>query len=155
MFMFGVYLIITLVVGMLLGGFIVIFFPKLSKKSDESNKEDSFEQSEKLMKQVRESVTGQLLNDKNTKIFAAIARQREILLNNDRKSLAIFLSQETFKSLLYNAVDTKNTQHIESLYSLMKNLGTPVGFLGDLPIYVSEVLTDAPVQVVGSITWEI
>ena len=89
---------------------------------------------------------------KHTKLFDAIAKQKKILNLQERKCISIFISKDMFMELISNAAVYDHTQ-LDSLYPIMRDLGTPVGFLGNLPIYLSDLLDEAPVFVVGAISW--
>jgi len=115
------------------------------------DKRDSFEESEKLFHQIRGAITSQLLADTNADVFTGIAKQRRVLADNNRESVAIFLRPDLFKRLLSNAFKS----NVETVYNIMIGLNVPVGYLGEVPVYVSKRLKDAPVFVAGGITWEL
>lgn len=124
------------------------YFWKKKQKGD-----SEFQKTQEIIAQIRKTVLNQILNN-NDKLFAAIAKQKIILNDQGRKGIAIFISPDMFKELLKNEGSSKDDQ-IETLYEIMKDLRTPVGFLGDLPIYISELLTETPIFVVGGIYWNL
>lgn len=111
---------------------------------------NTLEKTEVFLTQVRKAIVSQILNEQ-VQLFSAIAKQRIILANQKRDAVAIFLSPAMFKSLLRNAF----TEDIDELYEVLQDLDAPVGYLGDIPIYVSVLLTSTPVFVAGSIEWAI
>ena len=135
------------VVGIAVGAVIMW----LIMRSKTSTVDTSIDQSKQLVGQIREVVQSQLLNN-HPKLFQAIAKQKVILNEQRRESIAIFLSSNMFKELMQNA-DAYSDEQIEILYETMRDLRMPVGFLGELPIYISELMLDAPVFVVGAISW--
>lgn len=135
---------------LLLAGLGVLGGP-FSKKT--KNGDSAFQETQVIIRQIRKTILDQVLNH-NAKLFAGIAKQKIVLNDQGRPCIAIFLSPDMFKELLFQA-NAGDTDQIEKLYAIMLDLGAPVGFLGDLPIYISEFLTDAPVFVVGGIRWEL
>ncbi len=121
---------------------------------------DPLKATEKLLIDLREAVVNQILNHQ-PQLFDAIAKQRIILANQKRAPVAIFLSVEPFKGLLLNALSgayhpsNEQLDKVESLYEAIQGLDMPIGHLGDLPIYVTELLVDAPVFIAGGISWKI
>jgi len=115
---------------------------------------DPLRGAEEFLRDLREAVTDQILNH-HSQLFDAIAKQRIILDNRDRDPVAIFLSEPIFKELVLNAVNTTQLDDngIENLCSTLQELGLPIGHLGELPIYVTPLLTSAPVLVAGGINW--
>lgn len=109
-----------------------------------------FQETQKIIKQIRDTIQSQILNN-HVELLAAISKQKIVLHNQDRRDVAIFLSPAMFKELLKNGLS--NSAQVDALYDVMTALQVPVGFLGDLPIYISEKLTRAPVFVVGDISW--
>lgn len=100
---------------------------------------------------MRDALQQQLLN-REILFFNAIATQKSILNKHGRKAIAIFFSVATFKEILSRTFD--DTQKIPALDVLVQ-LQLPVAYLGELPVYVSELLTTAPVFVAGGINWVI
>jgi len=113
---------------------------------------DSLSSTEEFLSGLREVIVDQILNNQ-PRLFDAIAKQRIILANQERDPVAIFLSPETFKILLRNVLDNEHLDEVESLYDAIHGLDMPIGHLGVLPIYVTELLTAAPVFVAGGIKW--
>lgn len=142
--------IITIAVLMGLSGIIgYAIARKLSKFHQ--NGDSELEQSQKLIRKIREAVLSQILNN-HAELLGGIAKQKQILKQHGRNSIAIFISEKMFKELMLG-VDGYKAPQVDELYEIMRDLRTPVGFMGDLPIYISELLTQAPVFVVGSFTW--
>jgi len=135
--------------------FIVYFRIKHKKdkqlQSQSQSADSEFKQSQEFIQNIRGTVLNQLLNN-HTKLFSAIAKQKQILNDQNRAAIAIFITPQIFKELI-NVNNTNSPEQIDQLYGAIKGLEIPVGFLGDLPIYISELLINAPVFVVGSITW--
>jgi len=111
-------------------------------------------QTEEFLTQIREVIVHQILNE-HIQLFSAIAKQRTILANQGREAVAIFLNPEMFKTLLYNAFTEKNAEYVEELYAILQDLDVPIGYLGDIPVYVSVLLTNAAVFVAGGIEWSL
>lgn len=116
---------------------------------------NSLNSTEEFLSDLRKTVVDQILNNR-PQLFDAIAKQRVILANQERAPVAIFLSPSTFKELLRTALNKgEDINEIESLYEVIRELDIPVGHLGVLPIYASELLVDAPVFVAGGISWSL
>lgn len=116
---------------------------------------NSLDGAEEFLSSIREAIVDQILN-KQPQLFDAIAKQRMILSNQTREPVAIFLSTSTFKELLHGAfIGANRAGEVNSLYEVIRGLDMPVGHLGVLPIYVTELLIDAPVFVAGGINWKI
>jgi len=128
-------------------------FPFLRRIVSWMYKDNSLEKTEEFLSQLKEAVVNQILNGQ-PQLFDAIAKQRIILDNQNREPVAIFLNKDTFKALLHNALDGKQPNEVDDLYDAIKGLDMPIGHLGVLPIYVSELLLKAPVFVAGGIRWE-
>ena len=145
--------ILPFIIGIIFG-IILLYFVVIKKiKCKWFTPLNTQKKTNEFINNMREVVINQILNNHES-LFIAIAKQRKILANNHRKPIAIFLSPDMFKELL-RADTTTGTEKIDELYSILKDLRVPVGFLGELPIYISELLTDAPVQVVGDIRWSL
>lgn len=108
---------------------------------------------EEFLTSLREAVVDQILNNQ-PQLFDAIAKQRVILSNQEREPVAIFLSVDTFKLLVRQTLSEENLDEVDSLYDAIQGLDMPIGHLGLLPIYVSELLAEAPVFVAGGISWK-
>ena len=116
--------------------------------------ENSLSDTEEFLTSLRKAVVDQILNNQ-PQLFAAIAKQRTILANQEREPVAIFLSVDTFKALLRKTLSEDNLDEVESLYDAIQGLDMPIGHLGIFPIYVTELLTEAPVFVAGGINWSL
>ncbi len=114
----------------------------------------SLNDTEELLTNLRKAIVDQILNNQ-PQLFDAIAKQRIILANQEREPVAIFLNVETFKMLLRNTLSKDNANEVDSLYDAIHGLDMPVGHLGLLPIYVSELLVKAPVFIAGGISWSL
>ena len=112
---------------------------------------------EEFLTSLREAIVDQILNNQ-PQLFDAIAKQRIILANQEREPVAIFLSVSTFKMLLRATLSDGNdddSTEVDSLYDAMQGLDIPIGHLGVLPVYVTELLINAPIFVSGGIRWKI
>jgi len=116
-------------------------------------KDVSLEDTEAILRSIRDQVTNYILND-NPRLFNAIAKQKMILNDKGRATLAIFISEAEFFLILQEIV-SGDLKYINELHASLIALNVPVGYLGELPIYVSSHLVDAPIFVVGSIKWEL
>ena len=137
-----------LLLNMLIGGWIYYKYILPIKKNQLRQME--FEEQTKLVADIREAVTSYILNE-DISIFSAIAKQKVILNANNRKGIAIFLSSTQFKNIIISILGTP--EHSDELVETLTVLNVPIAYIGDLPVYVSTLLTDAPVFVVGSIKW--
>ena len=115
---------------------------------------DSLSSTEEFLTDLRKAVVDQILNHQ-PQLFDAIAKQRIILAKQERAPVAIFLNPEIFKELLRNALSDEQPDKVDSLYDAIQGLDMPVGHLGSLPIYVTELLSKAPVFVAGGINWSL
>jgi len=140
-------LLIAGLVGTLLAPTLVKYLLSVRKK------DVSLEDTESILRNIREQVTGYILNN-NSRLFNAIAKQKIILDDNRRTALAIFISKAAFYIILQDIV-TGDLNYINELHESLIALNVPVGYLGHLPIYVSALLTEAPILVVGSIRWSL
>ncbi|KKM99137.1 hypothetical protein LCGC14_1150830 [marine sediment metagenome] len=113
---------------------------------------NSLSDTEEFLTNLRDAIVDQILNNQ-PQLFNAIAKQRIILANQKREPVAIFLSVITFKALLRKTLSDDNLDEVDSLYDALQGLDMPIGHLGILPIYVTELLVDAPVFVAGGISW--
>jgi hypothetical protein len=136
------YVILSAVVGFCIGYFVSYRF-----KANESSLKDT----EVILRHIREQVTSHILND-NTRLFNAIAKQKMILNEKNRSAVAIFISEAEFNFILQDIVNG-DLNYISELHNSLVALNVPIGYLGELPIYVSRLLTEAPIFVVGSIKW--
>ena len=128
------------------------FYDRIISRIYETPMEDSLNDTEEFLTSLRKAITDQILNNQ-PQLFDAIAKQRIILANQKREPVAIFLSVDTFKMLLHKTLSEDNLKEIDSLYEAIQGLDMPIGHLGVLPIYVTELLVKAPVFVAGGITW--
>ena len=111
------------------------------------------ERTEELQR-VRDGITNYFLSDDGIAVFGAIARQREGLQTSGRTAIAIFISEDLFRTIL-STVFTDDSTTVDSLVDTLLALEVPIAHLGELPIYASTKLTRAPVFVIGDIVWEI
>ncbi|KKL79768.1 hypothetical protein LCGC14_2011480 [marine sediment metagenome] len=114
---------------------------------------NSLVDTEEFLTNLREAVVDQILNNQ-PQLFDAIAKQRVILANQEREPVAIFLSVDTFKMLVRKTLSEDHLNEVDSLYDAIQGLDMPIGHLGVLPIYVSELLVEAPVFIAGGIHWK-
>jgi len=149
------------VIGFSIYGFIVYehfpFLDGIKKEKYRKNKpaESTLKDAEQIISTVQKTVVEQLCGNNHVDLFNAIAQQKIILNKHNRKSIAIFITPDTLKDLLNTAQITKTPADLINLYKIIKDFRIPVGYLGDLPIYLSEQLTDAPVFVAGDFKWEL
>ena len=128
------------------------FYDRIISWGYKNPTEDSLSDTEEFLTSLRKAITDQIINNQ-PQLFAAIAKQRIILANQEREPVAIFLSVETFKMLLHKTLSEDNLEEIDSLYEAIQGLDMPIGHLGVLPIYVTELLEKAPIFVAGGISW--
>lgn len=128
------------------------FYDRIISYVYKSPMEDSLNDTEEFLTSLRKAITDQIINYQ-PQLFAAIAKQRTILASQEREPVAIFLSVDTFKMLLRNTLSEDNLEEVDSLYDAIQGLDMPIGHLGILPIYVTELLEKAPIFVAGGITW--
>lgn len=128
------------------------FYDRIISGMYKNPMEDSLSGTEEFLTSLRKAVAAQILNNQ-PQLFAAIAKQRTILANQEREPVAIFLSVTTFKALLRKTLSEDNPKEVDSLYNAIRGLDMPIGHLGILPIYVTELLVKAPVFVAGGINW--
>ena len=130
------------------------FYDRIISYVYENPMEDSLSNTEEFLTSLRKAVVDQILNNQ-PQLFAAIAKQRTILANQEREPVAIFLSVDTFKALLSKTLSEDNLNEVDNLYDAIQGLDMPIGHLGILPIYVTELLKKAPVFVAGGINWSL
>ena len=86
----------------------------------------------------------------NDVLFDAMAKQRVLLLKQKRKPIAIFISIK----ILEDVIVPKIKFPFETQFWKIHDGGVPVTYIAKIPVYVSSLLKDAPLLVVGSITWK-
>lgn len=97
---------------------------------------------EKFFKEARDAILG------NDMLLDAMAKQRVLLLKQKRKPIAIFVSKEVLEDVLSKVVAPSCVQkRIREGKSLLTDVAK-------VPVYVSSLLEDAALFVVGSITWK-
>jgi len=141
----------SVIISLAVGVIFMYTFKRITHKN--VNTVSELDETKELIKNIRETIVSQLLNN-HIALFSAIAKQKVILNSQQRTGIAIFISPATFKELLGNSTGYAKEQ-VETVYEVMRDLHPPVGFLGELPIYISELLVDAPVFVVGGISWSL
>lgn len=150
-------IIVIGICGIIIGAVIIILYNKYQQKVKAievtQKQQTELEEQKKLISDIRKNVTNFILND-DIKTFDAIAKQKVILNDRNRDAIAIFLSTKQFKKILTSMLMDTPQNTVDNLCNTLIKLNVPVGFIGDLPLYVSELLTDAPVFVVGSIHWD-
>lgn len=85
---------------------------------------------------------------KDDVLFDAMAKQRVLLLKQNRKPIAIFISEKVFEGILSK---TSIPQPFHKQF--FRDGKMPITDIAKTPVYVSSVLTEAPLIVVGSIVW--
>lgn len=119
-----------------------------------NNEFATLKDTEAVLASIREAVVAQLINNEPL-LFDAIAKQRVILARQNRPPVAIFLSVDTFKLLLNNTLPAPDPEKVDGVYDALRTLNLPVGHLGVLPIYISDLLENAPIYIAGGIQWTI
>ena len=107
---------------------------------------------QETLQSLRDAITSYLLSD-GVSVFSAIAKQKEILNNANRKAVAVFVSDEMFRDILVNTFQDQDSPYIDGIVDTFTSLEMPVAYLGELPVYVSSRLHKAPVYVCGEIEW--
>lgn len=86
-------------------------------------------------------------------IMEGITKQSFILKRDDRKIIAIFVDETTCKQILMNCVTP--VESVPTILTTIKNTEEPIGHVDDIPVYISQLMSKAPVFVVGEITWQL
>jgi len=97
---------------------------------------------EKFFKEARDIILG------NDMLMDAMAKQRVLLLKQKRKPIAIFVSKEVLEDVLLKVVAPSYAQ------KRIREGKCPLTDVAKVPVYVSSLLEDAALFVVGSITWK-
>lgn len=84
----------------------------------------------------------------NDMLLDAMAKQRVLLSKQKRKPIAIFVSKEVLEDVLSKVVAPSYAQ--KRIYKGK----SPLTDVAKVPVYVSSLLEDAALFVVGSITWK-
>lgn len=108
-----------------------------------------YKQLEDTLNMVRESVSNQFVRD--TLLMGGFTKQSQILQNNNRKVIAIFVTEAVLQMLLRKIVIDKDSR--DTVYATLITSGKPVGHLSGIPIYVSTLMTQAQLFIVGEIQW--
>lgn len=111
---------------------------------------DQLKKHRKFLDEVREKFVDHLFGKEPT-LIDAFAKQIRIL--KDRRIIAVFMTEDLYRSLLQKFVQP--TSVIDDIVSTVKSTGEPVGFIGNIPIYINTLLEKAPIFVVGEIKWEL
>ena len=149
--------LVTFIIGLVLGGIMLYVARRIVTRYNlytpsSAPPPDPLKSTEEFLSNIREAVIDQILNNQ-PQLFAAIAKQRIILADQEREPVAIFLNKSIFKQLLCESLGTDHQDEVDDLYDAMHGLDMPVGHLGALPIYVTELLKQAPIFVAGGIQW--
>lgn len=105
---------------------------------------DTFIVTEEDLKKVNDTIT----NDKE--LLTTVINQVKFLQKSDRIPLAILISFDILRALLYRIYDG---DYFDKKVSAFANYDAPIAIFASLPVYFSSKLTRAPVQVVGEIEW--
>jgi len=105
-----------------------------------------------LIDTIRKSFINHLLA-KEPDIIEAIAKQSRVMGENRRAVIAIFISEAAYVNILRKIVEP--SEKVSETVNVIKLLQEPVGYLGALPIYLSGLLSKAPIFVVGEISWQL
>lgn len=97
---------------------------------------------EKFFKEARDTILG------NDMLMDAMAKQRVLLLKHNRKPIAIFVSKKVFEDVLSKVVAPSCAQ------KRIREGKSPLTDVAKVPVYVSSLLEEAALFVVGSITWK-
>lgn len=127
---------------------------EISAKIEDAVKEDKEDLTQDeigdLIAKIRVGLTNAIIN--HAPLFEAIAKQKRILNENRRQTVAIFLSEDMSRTLLLTASLTTDEQ-VEPLLTAVRDLGVPVAMMGDIPVYISTKMS-SQVFVAGAIDWE-
>lgn len=126
-----------------------------AKESAQSTEPQSVPAMQTALVNLRQTILSHLLGDSGADILEAIAKQMRILNVNKRKSIAIFVSDRLFWSILEDSFKDAKDEELKELYALVHEFEIPICWLGELPVYLSQKMTTAPVFVAGEIKWEI
>jgi hypothetical protein len=130
-------------------------FKYFKNRREERRSEDfikRYKQLESAFDQARQSVVDQLVRDPI--LMDAYTKQSQILKNNERKIIAILITENTFDSL-FNRISITEPETKATIRAALVFSGKPVGFLTDIPIHISKIMKRAPIFVIGEITWEL
>ena len=97
---------------------------------------------ETFFKEARDAILG------NDMLLDAMAKQRVLLLKQKRKPIAIFVSKEVLEDVLSKVVAPACAQ------KRIREGKSPLTDVAKVPVYVSSLLEDAALFVVGSIIWK-
>lgn len=86
---------------------------------------------------------------KDDVLFDAMAKQRVLLLKQNRKPIAIFISEKVFEDILSKTLIPQPFHK-----QFFRDGKSPITDIAKTPIYVNIKLTEAPLLVVGSIVWK-
>lgn len=81
-------------------------------------------------------------------LLDAMAKQRILLLKQKRKPIAIFISEKIFENIISKVSLPSCAQ------KKISEGETSITYIAKIPVYVNSLLKDAPLLVVGSITWK-
>ena len=109
-----------------------------------------YKQHREFLNKVKDTFTNQLLAREQV-LINAYAKQSHILAASNRAVIAVFIREDVYKDILLRCITPKNS--VQDIIDTMKNTQEPIGFFGDVPIYLSDLMTQSPIFVVGEITW--
>jgi len=87
-------------------------------------------------------------------LLSAMAKQRVLLLRQNRKPIAIFISEKTFDMIISKIAIPIIYDKIYSSIEKIKEGRIPVTDIAKIPVYVNPLLKDAMLFVVGAIVWK-
>jgi hypothetical protein len=102
---------------------------------------------EVMLQKFFDKVRDIILNDDI--LLSAMAKQRIILLKQNRKPIAIFISKDIFDTIILSKVSFPF-----DMFNQIYKGKIPITYIAKIPVYVSTILTEAPLLVVGSIIWK-
>lgn len=90
---------------------------------------------------------------KEVDLIDAYAKQSHILARDNRAIIAIFMREDVYRAILEKCIKPK--EGVAGIFTTMKATNEPIGFFGEIPIYLSSLMTQAPIFVSGEINWKL
>jgi hypothetical protein len=111
-----------------------------------------YKQLEGALDQARQTFVDQFVRDPI--LMDAYTKQSQILRNNERNVVVILITEGTFDSV-FDRVMIGESETKSTIRAALITSGKPVGFLTNIPIYISKLMNRAEIFIVGDITWEL
>jgi len=128
------------------------FYKEWKTKRDSRIFAEKYKVHTEFMDRVRTSFTSGFMKDPT--LIDAYSKQSRILQKSDNRTvIAVFVDEGTYIQVLKSCINP--IDKVDTIVTTVKATGEPIGAIGDIPMYLSSLMSKAPVFVVGEIRWEL